>query len=195
MTLVGDFGQASRAGAARGWSEVLRLLPKFDAPREITLTVNYRTPSEIMDVANRLLTVAAPGVEPSRSVRSTGAVPRFVRTGGALVDTVADHARRAVSSGGTVAVIAPGATHAELVERLAEVGAVADSPEALDAPIAVLDPLEAKGLEFDHVIVVEPAELVPPGPAGLRTLYVSLTRATQTLTVIHRAPLPEALAS
>jgi DNA helicase IV len=195
MTLVGDFGQASRAGAARGWSEVLRLLPKFDAPREITLTVNYRTPSEIMDVANRLLTVAAPGVEPSRSVRSTGAVPSFVRTGGPIVDTVADHARRAVASGGTVAIIAPGALHAELVERLAEVGAVADSPEALDAPIAVLDPLEAKGLEFDHVIVVEPAELVPPGPAGLRTLYVSLTRATQTLTVIHRAPLPEALAS
>ena len=62
MTIVGDFGQASRPGAPSGWDEVLALLPSHDAPRQVTLTVNYRTPAEIMDLANRLLVVAASGV-------------------------------------------------------------------------------------------------------------------------------------
>jgi DNA helicase IV len=73
------------------------------------------------------------------------------------------------------------------------VGAVADSPAALDAPIGVFDAFDAKGLEFDHVVVVEPAELVASDRAGLRMLYVTLTRATQTLAVVHKLPLPEAL--
>ena len=79
MTLVGDFGQASRSGAAREWDDVLAQLPRFEPPRHVDLTVNYRTPSEIMDVANRLLAVAAPHVAPTRSVRVTGVQPRFDR--------------------------------------------------------------------------------------------------------------------
>ena len=84
--------------------------------------------------------------------------------------------------------------HAELVDALRDVGAVAGTADALDAPIAVLGPVEAKGLEFDEVIVVEPAELVQPDRRGLRLLYVTLTRATQRLHVVHAQPLPEALA-
>ena len=79
MTIVGDFGQASRPGAAGGWDEVLGLLPSHDPPRRVTLTVNYRTPAEIMDLANRLLAVAASGVEPTESVRRTGVAPQFTR--------------------------------------------------------------------------------------------------------------------
>jgi DNA helicase IV len=192
MTLVGDFGQASKPGAARGWDDVLSHLPSHDAPRHVTLTVNYRTPAEIMDVANRLLAVAAPDVTPTRSVRSTGTAPEFRRVDD-LVGEAVDAARAAVAAGGTVAVIAPARLHAGITSALSDVGAVADSPEALDAAVGVLDAGAAKGLEFDHVVVVEPAELVAADRAGLRLLYVTLTRATRTLRVLHAAPLPEAL--
>lgn len=193
MTIVGDFGQASRPGAAKSWDEVLEHLPTHDAPRRVALTVNYRTPAEIMDLANRLLTAAASGVEPTQAVRRTGFPPRFTRVTD-LVAGAADAARIANDAGGTVAVIAPAELHAAITESLADLGAVADAAEALDAPIGVLVPTDAKGLEFDHVIVVEPARLVNPDSAGLRLLYVTLTRATQTLTVVHADGLPEALA-
>ncbi len=193
MTIVGDFGQASRPGAAGGWDEVLGLLPSHDPPGRVTLTVNYRTPAEIMDLANRLLSVAASGVEPTQSVRRTGIAPQFTRVED-LVAGAATAARSALARGGTVAVIAPEDLHAALVGALADVGVVADAAEALDAPVGVLVATDAKGLEFDHVVVVEPARLVTPDSAGLRLLYVTLTRATQTLTVVHAEGLPEALA-
>jgi DNA helicase IV len=194
MTLVGDFGQSSRTGALSNWDDVLASVPVRVAPKRVTLTVNYRTPAEIMDVANRLLPAAAPGVEPARPVRSTGAVPEVASVGAdELTDAAARAARDASRAGGTVAVIAPRALHAPLTDALRDHGAVADSVEAIDAPIAVLSPLDAKGLEFDHVIVVEPARLVSPDAAGLRLLYVVLTRATRRLVVVHAEPLPEAL--
>ena len=80
MTLVGDPGQASRPGALASWSDALAHLPQHTAARFVTLTINYRTPAEVMEVAARLLAVAAPTVEPSRSVRSTGEQPQFVTT-------------------------------------------------------------------------------------------------------------------
>ena len=83
--------------------------------------------------------------------------------------------------------------HAAIVAELDDVGAISGSTDALDAPVTVLTPLDAKGLEFDHVVVVEPVELVAPDPAGMRLLYVVLTRATTSLTVVHAEPLPEAL--
>jgi superfamily I DNA/RNA helicase len=194
MTLVGDFGQASRAGALGGWDEVLANVPVHKPPHHVTLTVNYRTPAEIMEVANRLLPAAAPGVEPARPVRSTGAVPEVVTVAfDDIVRTAADAARRASAEGGSVAVIAPEELHARLATELEDRGAVADAVEAIDAPVAVLSGLDSKGLEFDHVIVVEPARLVAPDRAGLRLLYVVLTRATRRLVVVHSQPLPEAL--
>ncbi|HEX4490925.1 MAG TPA: UvrD-helicase domain-containing protein [Acidimicrobiia bacterium] len=194
MTLVGDPAQASRAAAVADWDSILALLPRHTPPRATTLTVNYRTPSEIMDVANRLLAAAAPTVEPSRSVRSTGERPQFVAVAAnELVARAAEVAAEASDRGGKVALIAPTACHADLVDRLAARGAASDPAVALDAPIAVLDATDAKGLEFDHVVVVEPAELVQTDRAGLRLLYVTITRATKTLAVVHAQPLPEAL--
>ncbi len=147
-----------------------------------------------MDVANRLLPAAAPGVEPARPVRSTGAHPEVVTVGRAeLVASAADAARRSSAQGGTVAVIAPEILHGAIAAALADRGAVADDVEAIDAPIAVLSGLDSKGLEFDHVIVVEPSRLVAPDRSGLRLLYVILTRATRRLVVVHTEPLPEAL--
>jgi DNA helicase IV len=194
MTLVGDPGQASRPGALASWSDVLAYLPQHTAARFVTLTINYRTPAEVMEVAARLLAVAAPTVEPSRSVRSTGEQPQFVTTtADRLADETAVHAREALGRTGTLAVIAPAALHAEIIARLADVGASSDASEALDAAVAVLEPAEAKGLEFDHVVVVEPAQLVTADRAGLRLLYVTITRTTKTLTVVHARPLPEGL--
>jgi len=194
LTLVGDFGQASRPGAARGWDEVLSLLPHRQDPTHVTLTVNYRTPAEIMDLANRLLAVVAPGVEPTRAVRATGDVPRLVEADDPLGVSIAE-ARAAAGRGGSVAVIAPEPMRAAIAAELADLGALHDVPEVLDAPIAVVDPTAAKGLEFDHVVVVEPDDLVEPGVPGLRLLYVTLSRATRTLTVVHGGRLPAALTS
>ncbi len=194
FTLVGDPGQASRPGALATWDRITALLPTHAGVRESTLTVNYRTPAEIMDVAAQLLAVAAPNVEPSHSVRSTGTHPEFLATSAAgLLTDAATAARHATTLGGLVAVIAPRDRHDELVALLADVGAASGSAEALDAPVAVIDATEAKGLEFDHVIVVEPQKLVHPDRAGLRLLYVTITRATQTLTVVHTEALPEGL--
>jgi DNA helicase IV len=194
MTLVGDPGQASRPGALASWNEIVALLPRHVPPRYATLTVNYRTPAEIMDVAARLLAVAAPTVEPSRSVRRVGIAPTFAVAGHReLLAASAAAARTAHAQSGTVALIAPRAIHGALVDTLSDLGAVADTVEALDAPIAVLDAADAKGLEFDHVVVVEPSRLVTPDRAGLRLLYVTITRAMKTLTVVHADPLPEAL--
>jgi DNA helicase IV len=194
MTLVGDFGQASRAGSASGWNEVLSLVPTHAGARNVVLSVNYRTPVEIMTVAARVLEAASPEIDASESVRATGRAPEFVTVApGALVDEVAARARSALAGIGTKAVIAPPALHGALVDALTDVGAAAGSADAIDAPIAVLGPIEAKGLEFDNVIVVEPHSLVAPDRRGLRLLYVSLTRATQRLTVVHAEPLPEAL--
>jgi DNA helicase IV len=162
--------------------------------RTVTLTVNYRTPAEIMDVAHRVLAAAAPGVEPTRAVRHTGELPRFTRVGpDELVGRAADAARAAAADEGTVAIVAPSDLHDDLVVALADVGAVADSADALDAPVAVLDAVGVKGLEFDHVVVVEPARLVTFDERGLRLLYVVLTRATRRLVVLHADPLPESL--
>ena len=194
MTLVGDPGQASRPGALASWSDALAHLPQHTPARFVTLTINYRTPSEVMDVAARLLAVAAPTVEPSRSVRSTGEQPRFVTTTpDQVIAETATHARAALERTGTLAVIAPAAMHAEIIATLAGVNASSDASEALDATIAVLEPEEAKGLEFDHVVVVEPAQLVTADRAGLRLLYVTITRTTKTLTIVHAQPLPEGL--
>lgn len=197
MTLVGDFGQASRPGSAKDWDEVLSYLPDRDPGRLVTLTVNYRTPAEIMQVAHRVLAAAAPGVEPTRAVRETGVEPQFESVApDDLLAVVTEAARAAVSEGtGTVAVVAPLDQHDAIVGALADIGAIADSADALDAPVAVLTPFGAKGLEFDHVVVMEPARLVDADAAGLRLLYVTLTRATRHLVVVHAEPLPEALAA
>jgi DNA helicase IV len=195
MTLVGDPGQASKPGAVASWDDVLSHLPTHNATRYVSLSINYRTPAEVMEVASRLLAVAAPTVEPSRSVRSTGEYPRFIAAGhDDLVATTSAQTRAALARTGAVAVIAPPALHAAIVESLADLGAVSTSADALDAPIAVLDPTSAKGLEFDHVIVVEPSELVSADRAGLRLLYVTITRTTKTLVVVHAEALPEGLA-
>jgi DNA helicase IV len=199
MTIVGDLGQASRPGAIRSWSEALDQLPVRREPRQLELTVNYRTPTEIMEVASAVLATTDPGLEPPRSVRRSGALPRFTRVASTdvLAGEVADHVARLHSElgEGKIAIIGPpsllGALRAAVRAR-GDVD-VSEGGDPLEATVALFTPTEAKGLEFDAVVLVEPAEMAGDTPAGLRSLYVALTRATRFLAVVHHDPLPAPL--
>lgn len=198
MTVVGDLAQTGASWGPRSWAEV------FDRHaqnrwRKAELTVNYRTPAEIMEVATAVLASAAPGVMPPRSMRDEGVPPWAVRAApDDVVAVVADAVRRELDAigDGRLAVIAP-TTEAERLAR--ELGAalsdisVGDHTAPLDALVAVLDVAETKGLEFDGVIVVEPAAIVEQSDRGMSDLYVALTRATRRLAVVHTRPLPKEL--
>jgi hypothetical protein len=195
MTVVGDLAQATRAWGQRSWDDVVALLQGAAAPAYAELTVGYRTPAPVLDLANRLLPAAAPGVTPARSIRTTGEAPVVVATSeagraGAAADAVAEVA----GERGTVAVVAAGDRHDELASALDHAGV--SWARGLDGlgSVALLTPLLAKGLEFDVVVVVEPAEVVRAEPAGHRSLFVALTRPTRRLVIVHAEPLPEALA-
>jgi len=200
MTLVGDVGQATSPLAPDGWTDVLDQLPARRPPRIANLTVNYRTPAEIMEVAADVLAAArVNGLRPPRSVRAIGRLPevRPVPDEAALAAEVALAAiseHGAVGSG-TVAVIAPTDRVAEVAAALEEAGAAWGEPDrtGLSAPITLLDVTAAKGLEFDSVVVAEPAALVDESEQGLRALFVALTRPTRRLALVHARPLPPAL--
>ena len=191
MTVVGDIGQATGPWSPSSWDDVLAHLPSRKPPQLVELTVNYRTPAEIMEVAARVLAAAAPHLQPPQSVRTGGEPPavRTARDAGDLPELAALAARELQAElGGTVAVICPAPmTHALVV-------AVGSSEEAsLDEPISVVPVTSVKGLEFDGVVVVEPALVAEESPQGLRSLYVALTRATRRLTLVHARPLPAVL--
>ncbi|HEY2427866.1 MAG TPA: ATP-binding domain-containing protein [Acidimicrobiales bacterium] len=201
MTIVGDIGQATTGTAPSTWDDVLAHLPSRRPARIVNLTVNYRTPAEIMDVAAEVLAgVGSVGWEPPRSVRTTGH-PAEVRAVGDAAELDAEVARAASDElsavgGGTVAVIAPSARLAGLGAALATADLPWGDPArtGLSAPITLLDVPAAKGLEFDSVVVVEPAGIAGEGPEGMRALFVALTRPTRRLVIVHQAPLPASLA-
>jgi DNA helicase IV len=181
-TVVGDPAQSSWSDpdeAAEARDEALGSRPR----RRFELTVNYRNPAEIAELAAKVLALAMPGKESPRAVRSTGVEPRFVAvpeqtadTG--LAETVRSEARLLLDRvEGTVGVVVAMNRRAEAARWLADLG---------DRVVA-LGSLEAKGLEYDATVVVSPAEIADESPAGLRVLYVALTRATQQLTVVAGA--------
>lgn len=173
MTIVGDLAQRAAAAGTRAWGE---LLGRYVGDRwtHRRLTVNYRMPAEVMEVAAAVLAEVDPGLEPPSSVRSTGIRPWARQVDGdALAAAVAEEVAARRDGDGLVAVIAP--------------------PEVA-LPVPSLTPAEAKGLEFDVVLVVEPARITAAGSRGPADLYVALTRATRELGVVHARPLPAALA-
>jgi DNA helicase IV len=195
MTLVGDLGQASGPWAPARWDDVLAHLPVRRPPTWAELSVNYRTPAEVMELAARVLNEATPGLAPPASVRSAGHDPLFTEasTAGlpATVAAVAAGELAAVGEG-KVAVICP----TSYVDRLRPVlPEVPEGAGVLDVPIALLSVDQAKGLEFDGVVLVEPAAIIAEGtPAtGRRALYVAMTRTTTRLHLVHAEPLPPEL--
>ncbi len=229
MTIVGDLAQASSGRGTRSWEEALDR-PLRGGWRLAELTVNYRTPASIMDLATA---VAVEAGHPTSTVRSVRDLPGAVRvtraagagSGGAPIVTAtldAVHAELAELDGGTIAVIAASGRRGHLADALADAGG--SSPalagalasrhgDALSARVVILDPVGSKGLEFDVVVLVEPAEIVgdtgphgagqtgprrgaqPGAAAGSRVsdLYVAMTRATRRLHVVHARDLPSGL--
>ena len=184
LTILGDVAQATGPIAYRSWTEVLRELPCGEDATVEELRHAYRVPREIMELALPLLDEIAPDVERPLSYRM-GASPPLIRRVEEehLLAEAYREAERLAQEEGLLALIVP--------EELAE-AAVED--ESLYEGVPVLTPRQAKGLEFDHVVVVEPA-LIAEREQGLRHLYVALTRPTKTLVVLHANPLPSALQS
>ncbi|ATE52969.1 HelD family protein [Actinosynnema pretiosum] len=187
MTVVGDIAQTGDVGGATSWSEVLSPYV-LDRWKLTELTVNYRTPSEIMAVAADVLASVDADLAPPTSVRDSGFEP-WARRVGSVADGLAEvvGAESAAIGDGKLAVIVPSARLAEL--RAVVPGATDD----LDAQVVVLGVTDTKGLEFDSVLVVEPAQILAESPRGASDLYVALTRATQRLGVLHAEELPREL--
>ncbi|MCD2193860.1 AAA family ATPase [Actinomycetospora endophytica] len=211
MTLVGDVAQTGARDGAGSWHEVLSPYVAARWRRE-ALTVNYRTPAEIAEIAADVLAVIDPSQRPPESVRESGVPPRAAAVAeSGLEARVATTTRAAADDvvdaegNGRVAVLAPAARVARLRERLAADHLLADGPGddrdavdergAADLEVAVVVSTvgEAKGLEFDAVVLVDPAGIVEESPRGLNDLYVALTRATRSLDVVHTGSLPAVL--
>src|SRR3954469_2116007 len=171
MTLVGDVAQTGAAGGARSWGEALSPYVA-DRWRLEQLTVNYRTPAEIMAVAARVLAEVDPALSAPSSVRETGVPPWSARPA-SLAGELPGLVARELSEvdGGTVAVLVPARRFDEVSSWLSE----------HDERLSVLTVERAKGLEFDSVVLVAPDEVVAGSPRGLNDLYVALTRATRRL--------------
>ena len=193
LTIVGDLAQRGSAAGARSWAEVLDPYVK-GRWREERLTVNYRTPVEIMAVAGDVLAEVAPGEQPPESVREEGVPPRAVRGLDRVAPVVSAELDEMgqTGEGGRLAVIAPAARIEDMARALPE-AVPGDRAESLDAPVALLTVGQAKGLEFDRVVLVDPAGILAQSPAGGHDLYVAITRATHRLTVIHDGDLPAEL--
>jgi DNA helicase IV len=173
-TIVGDPAQSSWSDpdeAAEARDEALGTRPR----RRFQLTVNYRNPAEIAELASKVLTLAMPGSTAPSAVRSTGVRPCFTVVRDSLAQTVREEAARLLDEvDGTVGVVVAMQRREEAARWLTGLG---------DRVVA-LGSLEAKGLEYDATVVVSPAEIADESPAGLRVLYVALTRATQQLTIV-----------
>jgi len=197
MTVLGDLAQATAPGAQSSWEDAVVHLGSPATASIEELELGYRVPKPILDVANRLLPAVAPGVRPARSVRLDGPAPTVVAAG---PDDLAERTAALVTTlagmWGSVGVIAPTALVGVLGEALRQAG-VAHGTGArggLASVVTLLEPPEAKGLEFDAVVVVEPSAIFDDARGG-RLLYIALTRAVQELVIVHAVPLPSSLSA
>ena len=195
FTIVGDVAQASAAAGTTGWAEALR--PHLgDAWRLEELTVNYRTPAQVVEVAERMALAHGVQVTRSRAVRQGDWPVQIVTDASLAAGTIAAVRDDLVSVPGTVAVIASVDDIPVLYPELsAEWGAeVAIGAAGLSRRIALLSPQDAKGLEFDAVVVADPARLIAEIPRGAAALYVAMTRPTQRLHLVTTGALPSGIA-
>ncbi|NJC72375.1 AAA family ATPase [Planosporangium thailandense] len=197
MTVVGDVAQTGELAGTTSWQRALE--PYVDHRwRLAELSVNYRTPAEIMAVGAEVLAGIDPSLRPPRSVRHSGVEPWRLRVEPTRLDEcLVDVVSREVAevADGRIGVIVPAGREYELgrsVTKALPEAAVGDQPD-LERRVVVLTVRQAKGLEFDSVIVVEPGLIAAESRRGRSDLYVALTRATQRLGVLHTRPLPAAL--
>ncbi|MEU7524251.1 UvrD-helicase domain-containing protein [Saccharothrix sp. NPDC042600] len=187
MTIVGDLTQTGNPAGTSSWDRVLRPHVQ-DRWHLAQLTVNYRTPAEIMDATADLLATHHPGTPLPRSVRSTGQPPWRMRTTDAdLPTTIADLAT--AHTHGQLAIIAP---HTRIKSLTA---ALSLTPADLTGKVVLLTPDQAKGLEFDSVLIADPATILDSEPLGHNDLYVAMTRATHRLGIVHPGQPPAELSA
>jgi DNA helicase IV len=199
MTVVGDIAQATGPLAPDDWDDVLTYLPDRKPARVVGLSVGYRIPAQIMELADRVMAAATPQLRSPRAVRVGDAVPAIVGVSGNgnLPAAVAEATAKMAAElrAGNVAVVVADAL-ADEVSRALDVAGIEHgraTRTGLDDPITVVPVSVVKGLELDGVVVVEPARIVSDEIQGLRALYVALTRPTQRLTVVHSEPLPPSM--
>jgi DNA helicase IV len=199
MTVVGDIAQATGPLAPNDWDDVVTHLPDRKGSRIIGLSVGYRIPAQIMDVANKVMQAATPSLRPPTAVREGEDKPDFieVESPAALPAAVAAETARLVReiADGNIAVVAPDPMVETLSNALTAAGIQHGraTRTALDTGVTVVPVSVVKGLELDGVIVVEPAAIVAAEQQGLRALYVALTRSTRRLSIVHAEPLPDAM--
>ena len=199
LTIVGDIAQATGAWAHQSWDEILEHLPTKRGTRRSELTVGYRIPAKNMEMAARVLRVAAPDLQPPVSVREGGDPPIVRRAGAGSLDRLVAQvtaAEAAEVDPGSLAIIVP-ATFVEPVSvALTDAGIEHGraTRQGLRQPVTIVPVGMVKGLEVDASVVVEPAAIVDEEAQGLRALYVALTRATKRLAIVHERALPDFLA-
>ncbi len=197
MTIVGDLAQATGPLAPSDWEEVLDHLPDRKPSRVIGLSVGYRIPGQIMELANKVMAVATPSLRAPQSVRVGEASPVIRRADGMLGAAVADEVGSIteVLPNASLGVIAPDSMIDELSEHLTAAGVNHGTATrtGLDEGVTLVPVSVVKGLELDAVVVVEPARIVADGEHGMRSLYVALTRPTQHLSIVHADDLPAPL--
>jgi DNA helicase IV len=196
LTVLGDLAQATSPWAAGDWSGTLAGLGRPDALVH-PLTRGYRVPGEVLDFANRLLPEIAPGLPAATALRREPGSLRLRPVDG-LTGALAEVVTGLTAAPGSVGVVCPDDAVAACLAALRDAGVAAealadDGAEA--ARVAVVPATLVKGLEFDAVVVVDPAGIAAAEPRGLHRLYVVLTRAVSTLVVLHRGDLPAALAA
>jgi DNA helicase IV len=199
MTVVGDVAQTGELAGTTTWEQVFE---PYVAQRWrlAELTVNYRTPAEVMAVAADVLAAVDPSLQPPRSVRTAGEEPwaARVRPGALATDLITAVRREAEAAAeGRVGVLVPAGLQESLGRELTAAipeAAVGEQPDLLNH-IVLMTVRQAKGLEFDSVIVVQPDEIIAESPRGLSDLYVAVTRATRRLGVLHTTDLPKVLAA
>jgi DNA helicase IV len=196
MTILGDLAQGTGVWAHDSWDEVIAHLPAPDGSRVEELRLGYRSPAQVLDLAARLLPWAAPQLRPTEAVRPGRTAPAVIAAASdGLLDAVAAEATALAAVHGSVGVVVPGALLAGVRRILTRAGL--DTGDDLTHRVSVMTAAMARGLEFDAVVVVEPAAVVAeaPGRRGVRHLYVALTRPTRHLSVVHSRALPGGLAA
>ena len=186
--MLGDLAQGTTPWAARSWQTTLRHLGKPDAA-VVPLTTGFRVPEAVVALANRLLERLDVDVPAGRSLRRDGEL-RVREVAGQVDGAVVDAVREALGREGSVGVVAADQDVERVRAALAAAGAEAAGPQEVGARVTVVPATLVKGLEYDHVVAVEPAAIAEAEARGLHRLYVVLTRAVSRLEVVHGRPLP-----
>ncbi|MEU5399960.1 AAA family ATPase [Streptomyces sp. NPDC005963] len=199
LTVLGDLAQGTTVWAARDWSSTLTHLGRPHA-QLVVLNTGFRVPRAVAELANLLLTRLDVAVPPIRSLRRDGEVrierthhTETGKTGETTLGATVEAVRTALLREGSIAVIAADAEVGAVHRALMAAGVLVAQPGARSARVSLLSASAVKGMEYDHVVVVEPAAIAAAEQRGLQRLYVVVTRAVSRLHIVHARPLPFAL--